>query len=283
MTRWRLPLALLALLALAGCSVIGMVYNNADRLVLAYVDDWFDLDRAQGKRFRERFRERMVEHRRDELPRYTAYLRELRRTVGGAPSADEVDALLLGSRDLVELGIRRTLPVMADTLAELTPQQVEYLANEIAEANEDYAEELADDTPAERLEDRQEELVDELEDWTGRLDEAQRARLRRFAAEIPDDSQTWFEHRQQRQRGLLELLRSRAPSAAYIAYAEEWWLGRSHLDPQLAARLERNRRATAATFAELITSLTPKQRKHAVARFDDLIEVLDGLHAAGTK
>ncbi len=283
MKRWRAPLALLALLTVAGCSVIGLVYDNADRLALSAVDGWFDLDRAQGKRFRERFRERMAEHRRDELPRYTAFLRELRRSIDGKPTADQVDAQLLRSRDLVELGIRRTLPLMADTLAELTPQQVEHLAGEIAEANEDYAEELAEGTPAERTKDGQKELIKQIERWTGRLDEPQRARLRAFAASIPDESQNWFDHRQQRQRALLEMLRSRAPRAAYISFAEEWWLGRSHLDPQLADRLERNRRATATAFAELTVSLTPKQRARAVARIDDIIEALDELHAAGAK
>jgi hypothetical protein len=274
-------LALCAIALLAGCSVLSIAYDNADRIALAYADDLFDLDHAQGKRFRERVRARMVQHRNDELPRYTGYLRQLRGMVGGKPSADEVDAVLLASRELIELGIRRSLPLMADTLVELTPQQVEHLAEEIADANEDYAEELAEDTPAERQHEREKELIKEIERWTGTLAEPQRGRLRALAAAVPDGSHTWFEHRQLRQRGLLALLRARAARDAYFAYVEEWWLGDRHLDPALLQQLARNRRLTAEALTDLVATLTPKQRARVVARLDDLIEDLDGLHAAG--
>lgn len=277
--RRRSQLALLATLLLTGCSVLGVVYDNADRIALAYIDDWFDLDRAQGQRFRERFRERMAAHRQDELPRYVAYLRELRTTVGGAPLPAEVERLFQGSRELVEFGIRRSLPLMADTLAELEPAQVEHLAQQRAESNAEELEELLEDTPAERLKERQQDLIKEFERWTGRLDEAQRARLRELAARIPDGARTWLEYREQRQQGLLALLRARAGRDAYVAFAEEWWLGDRHFDPALAEQLGRNRRITAEALAGLVASLTPKQRSRVAARIDELVEDLDELHA----
>lgn len=279
--RWPARLALLTTLLLAGCSVLGIVYDNADRLALAYVDDWFDFDHAQGKRFRERFRERMAVHRQDELPRYVAFLLEVRATVDGAPPPTEIERLFQRSRELIELGIRRSMPLMADTLAELEPRQVEHLAQQRAESNADELEELLEDTPAKRLRERQKELIKEFERWTGRLDDAQRNRLRELAVRVPDGARTWLEYREQRQQGLLVLMRARAGREAFIAFAEEWWLGDRHLDPALAQQLERNRRITAESLAGLVASLTPKQRSRVVARIDDLIEDLQDLHAAG--
>lgn len=279
--RWPARLALLTTLLLAGCSVLGIVYDNADRLALAYVDDWFDFDHAQGKRFRERFRERMAVHRQDELPRYVAFLLEVRATVDGAPPPTEIERLFQRSRELIELGIRRSMPLMADTLAELEPRQVEHLAQQRAESNADELEELLEDTPAERLRERQKELIKEFERWTGRLDDAQRNRLRELAVRVPDGARTWLEYREQRQQGLLVLMRARAGREAFIAFAEEWWLGDRHLDPALAQQLESNRRITAESLAGLVASLTPKQRSRVVARIDDLIEDLQDLHAAG--
>lgn len=278
--RWRL-LALLGALLLAGCSVLSVAYDNADRLALAYVDDWFDLDRAQGHRFRERFKARMAEHRREELPRYVAFLRQAKRLLVAAPTPAELGALFDASRELVEHGIRRTLPLMADTLVELTPAQVEHLAGEIAEANADAAEERLEDTPDERRREREKDLIHELEGWTGKLDGAQRDRLRGLVARIPDGAQAWADYRQTRQRGLLALLRARADRAALIAFAEDWWLGERHLEPALAEQLARNRDATAEVLAGLIASLTPKQRARATARIDELIEELEALHGAG--
>lgn len=284
MKRAKLLVALVALALLPGCSVLSIAYNNADRLALSLVDDWFDFDHAQGKLFRERVRQRMAQHRDDELPRYSAFLRELERTLGGAPNAEDIEALFQGSRELIELGIRRTLPLMADTLAELTPAQVEHLAGEIADANEDALEELQDleeDSPQERQREREKELIEEIERWTGKLAEPQRARLRALVAAVPDGSRRWFEHSQVRQRELLARLRARADRAALIAFAEEWWLGDKHRDPEMMQQLERNRRVTAEALAGLIGSLTPKQRAHAIGELDDIIEELDALHAAG--
>lgn len=280
MRRARIAAALCVLLVLGACSVLSVAYDNADRIALAYVDDWFDLDRTQGKRFRERFRERMDLHRRDELPRYVAFLGSARALVGGEPSPAELEALFTGARELIELGIRRSLPLMADTLAELSPAQVEHLAAELAESNAEEAEEIEEDTPAERLRDRQKELIKEFERWTGRLDEAQRAQLRELATRLPDGARTWLDYRKERQRGLLAVLRGRAGRDALVAYAEEWWLGDRHFDPQLAAQVASNRRITAAALARLVASLTPKQRSRVQARIDDIVEDLEELHAA---
>lgn len=279
--RRRLPLALLAMLLITGCSVLGIVYDNADRIALAYVDDWFDLDHAQGKRFRERIRERMAIHRQDELPRYVAFLKEARAVVGGAPPPEELERLFGRSHELIELGIRRSLPLLADTLAELSPVQIEHLAEQRAESNAEELEELLEDTPAERLRERETELIKAFERWTGRLDDAQRGRLRELAARIPDGARVWLEYREQRQQGLLVLLRARAEREAYIAFAEEWWLGDRHFDPALARQLKDNQRVTAESLASLVASLTPKQRSRVVARIDDLTEDLEDLYAPG--
>ena len=278
--RWRTCLAVLALFTLSACSLLSVAYDNADRLALAYVDDWFDLDSAQGKRFRERVRERMAQHRRDELPRYVAFLKSARVMVEGTPTPPDLRGLFAESRDLIELGIRRSLPLMADTLAELEPQQVEHLAEELAESNADDEADLTEDSPAERLRERQKDLIKEFERWTGRLDDVQRAGLRELAVRIPDGARSWLDYSKERQRGLLLQLRDRADRDALVAYAEDWWLGDRHFDPQLAAQLESNRRVTAEALAGLVASLTPKQRSRAADRLDDIVADLEELQAA---
>lgn len=275
--RAQLLIAGLAL-ALGGCTVLSFVYGRLDTIAGMYADRWFDLDGGQADRFKQRVRERLAENRRLELPRFAAYLEEGARLVEGRPAAADLDAFIDHGRDLFEQALRRSLPLMSETLAELGPAQVEHFAREIEESNQEYREDELEAEPAERQAERRKDLVREIERWTGKLEPAQRAILHRLVEQVPDGTRAWFEHRQTRQRGLLALLRARADAPAYARYVEEWWLGDRHLDPDHAAQLERNRRATVDALTELIATLSPRQRERAAARLRSIADELTALH-----
>jgi hypothetical protein len=233
---------------------------------------------VQSQRFKSRVRARLDENRRDELPAAAALLDDAARLVEGRPAAADIDAYLERGRGLFEQALRRSLPLMSDTLADLTPAQVEHFARELAESNDEYREDELEADPVERQAERRKELAREVERWTGRLGPAQRAILDRLVAQVPDGARAWFEHRQTRQRGLLALLRARADAAAYARYVEDWWLGDRHLDPNHAAQLARNRQATTVALSELIATLTPRQRERATARLRSIARELEALH-----
>jgi len=279
--RGRLLVGAALMLTLGGCTLLSFVYGRLDSIATAYADSWFDLERDQSKRFKHRARERLAINRREELPQYAAFLDGAARLVEGRPSAAELDALIERGRELFELGLRRSLPLMTETLAELAPRQVEYFTRELDERNAEYRDEELDVDPEERQEQRREELQHEVERWTGRLVASQRAILDRLVAQVPDGARAWYEHRLARQRGLLELLRARASAAEHARYIERWWLGDRHLEPDHAAQLARNRQSTVSTLAELIATLTPKQRARVAARLRAIGSELEELHAAG--
>lgn len=280
-SRLRLLAVAALALALGGCSLLSFVYGRLDTIAEVYADRWFDFDSAQSKRFKARVRERLAENRKVELPLYADYIDEAARLAEGRPTAAEIDGLLDRGRDLFEQALVRSLPLMAETLAELSPDQVEHFAREIAESNAEYVEDELEVDPAERQDERRRELVREVERWTGKLEPAQRAILERLVDEVPDGARAWFEHRQVRQRGLLELLRGRAPAPAYARFVEQWWLGDRHLAPAHAEQLARNRAATVAALAELVATLTPRQRERATARLRSIAADLRALHRKG--
>lgn len=278
--RARLLVAGLAL-ALGGCTVLSFVYGRLDTVAEVYADRWFDFDDGQSDRFKQRVRERLAENRRLELPRFAAYLDEGALLVEGRPTPAEIDGFIDHGRDLFEQALRRSLPLMSQTLAELTPTQVEHFAREIDESNQEYVEDELDADPAERQRERRKDLTREIERWTGKLEPAQRDILHRLVDQVPDGARAWFEHRRTRQRGLVALLRGRAEAPAYARYVEEWWLGDRHLEPDHAAQLARNRQATVAALSELIATLTPRQRERAIARLRSIARDLEALHRGG--
>lgn len=278
--RAQLLVAALAL-ALGGCSLLSFVYGRFDSIAAVYADRWFDFDDAQSSRFKQRVRERLAENRRDELPLGAAYLEDGARLVEGRPTPEQVDAYLDRGRELFELVLRRSLPLLSATLAELRPEQVEHFARELAESNEEYVEDELEVDPVERQGERRRELVREVERWTGKLAPEQRAILERLVERVPDGARAWYEHRLTRQRGLLALLRSRAAAPDYAGYFEEWWLGDRNLDPAHAAQLRSDRAATVAALAELVATLSPRQRERAAARLRSIAEELTALHRSG--
>jgi hypothetical protein len=280
--RGRRRAALLALvLALGGCSLLSFVYGRLDSIATAYADRWFDLDSAQARRFKLRAGERLALNRREELPGYSRFLRDAAALVERRPSPDEVDALVGRARSLLEDGIERSLPLITATLAELSPAQVAHFAREIDEANAEYREEELEVSVERRQRERRDDLRREVERWTGRLQPTQRALLERLVERVPDGARAWYEHRLERQRGMLALLRAGASADQHGRYVREWWLGDRHLAPEHAAQLARDRRATVEAVAELIGSLTPRQRERASARLLAIAADLDELHAAG--
>lgn len=281
-SRLRVRLLLIALtLALGGCTLLSLVYGRLDTVAEVYADRWFDFDREQSKRFKARVRERLTENRRKELPLFSVYLGDAVRLVEGRPAPDEIDAFLDRGRELFEQVLRRSLPLMAETLAGLEPAQVEHFADELEESNEEFREDELDGDPDQRQTERRKELVREVERWTGKLEPAQRAILERLVAQVPDGARVWYEYRRIRQRGLLALLWARAQAADHAGYIEAWWLGDRHLEPAYAAQLARNRELTVAALAELIATLSPKQRARATTRLRAIAAELDALHAQG--
>lgn len=278
--RARLLIAGLAL-ALGGCTVLSFVYGRLDTFAEVYADRWFDFDDGQSDRFKQRVRARLAENRRLELPRFAAYLDEGARLVEGQPTPADIDAFIDAGRDLFEQALRRSLPLMSETLAELSPAQVEHFVREVEESNREYIEDELDADPTERQRERRKDLTREVERWTGKLEPAQREILHRLVDQVPDGARAWFEHRRTRQSGLIALLRARAAAPQYSRYVEEWWLGDRHLEPEHAAQLERNRQATVAALSELIATLTPRQRERAVARLRSIARDLEALHRGG--
>jgi hypothetical protein len=280
--RSRVRLLLVALtLALGGCTLLSFVYGRLDTVAEVWADRWFDFDREQSQRFKVRVRERLAENRRVELPLFSDYLDGAVRLVEGRPTPGEIDAFLERGRGLFEQALRRSLPLMSETLAGLSPAQVEHFARELDESNEEFREDELDGDAAERQAERRKELLREVERWTGKLEPAQRAILERLVAQVPDGARAWYDYRRVRQRGLLALLRARAPASGHAEYIESWWLGDRHLEPDYAAQLARNREVTVVALAELVATLTPRQRERAAARLRSIARELDELHAQG--
>lgn len=181
MTRLLLRLSLLTalLLALAGCSTgLKLAYQNLDRLALWTLDDYVSLDKTQKAAFRREFGSLQAWHRSTQLPLYAADLRSLATAFEQDPAPRE--ALERAMSQIEAHGERlwqQAQPATVSLLAALRDEQIDEFSKRTRERIDDEEAERADEKPAERRKHWLREQRENLERWTGRLNDRQKALL----------------------------------------------------------------------------------------------------------
>ena len=273
-----LALALVVLLASA-CSVVGVVYNRLDFLLLMEADSWLDLDRPQRDRLESSIRQTLDMHRNRELPRWSALLRHMARNV--EQSADAT--ALLQTFEEARLAYRASVELLIDPLAaalgDIGPEQLEHLRERIDEDNEAYAKEFLDPAPERRASARERRAREAIERWSGRLDATQRAQVGRMMAAIPDGGESWRDFRLAWQSALLARLAADPDEAELRQLLHDWWLGEAGTTPDYDRQVDANRKLIANGLAGLFRDLSDTQRKRAVRKLQDMAAELDRLTA----
>lgn len=264
-------------LGLAGCG-LGIVYPRLDSVVGFYVQGLVTLDKAQATALKRTLAGNLEWHRRSELERYAAFLRD----VAGAMEAG-------AGRDDWLAASRRTEAYFRDIFEQAAPgytalattftsaQVTELLANLEREDEETWSE-FVDRTPAQRLARREKSLTRTLERFTGPLTPEQRDSVRAHVASSPSFMPEWRENRRIWRQALAEALARRGAGAEFesrmfvlIARPDDLWT------PQYRAAVEQRRESLADLMATLDATLTAKQRAAARRQFLALADEVQGL------
>jgi len=253
--------ALVALLAAACSSVTRVAYDNAPFAAAWLVDDWFDLHDGQRDWVKERLARLHGWHRASELPAYERLLADTAARAARGLSAADARQVHREMRELWLRLVRRAIPDMADFLLQLHPEQVVYLARKFDEDNERTVRESVRGTPPERLERRQKRYIERIEDWTGRLDPAQRDVVRARVAAMGDLTGEWLGDRRFRQSETIALLRAKPTRAQMEAGLTRLLVeSDSWRRPEYVAKMKARDEQVFAMVADLDATLTAEQR-----------------------
>lgn len=199
-------LALLLVLALAGCSSLSLAYNQLPFLGGLWIDSYLDLDSAQQARMKDRLRAWQTWHRKEELPQWVGLLRQAGTALDdGVMTADELLALERAGRASAERCLQHAAPLAAPVLAELRPEQWQHLQKKIDEKNAEWRE---DNAGRDGQVDRGKKYVSALERWLGNLDRATRRQARAEAEGWRFDLAALSDARAQREARTLAALRA---------------------------------------------------------------------------
>lgn len=260
-----------ALIGLAGCSMIKIGYGQASPFAFRWLDRYVDFNDAQSLRVRAALDEWFAWHRRTQLPDYADLLARAQVEVVADTTPERMCGWATDVRSRFETALERTLPVIADVLPTLSPAQIGNVEKRYRERNEEFRDEFVQRDPNKRRREAIKREVDRAEMLYGDLDDSQRESVKASVAASPFDAELSYSERLRRQQDALALMRKlTVPGTA-----------RDDAEAQVRAyvrRLDRSPREIYRTYSERLVAYncafasdlhnrtTPAQRRQAVKK-----------------
>ena len=206
------PFVLILVLAfgLVGCSSTKVAYRYADWGIGWWVEDYVSLTADQKQQLNNDIAQLRQWHCSAELPRYQAWLDELESDVSNNPPDQATveyhqQQLFSFFPSLLE----RATPVATNLLSSLSDEQVQELADNMAQSQREMEEEFLADSPEATAEARADRTAERVERWLGELNSEQRNIVRQWSANRGAQTEIWLQGRRNWQLALLEILEGR--------------------------------------------------------------------------
>jgi hypothetical protein len=258
----RLTLIVIAILFVAGCSRISLLYGYAETALTDEADFFLDLDDADEVLVSRSIDVFLAWHSAEMLPRYARFMTAQAAIVDtDTVDGDTAAAAVVTLRQLLDDLVKGAAPHVAAVLAtQMLPDKLRYFEARMAERLDERREELAE--PAEeRLQARIERVTENFERLTGDLNDDQVAMIRDYAAEAIGGSALWLSTREKRERAFVAFLASQPDEARISAFMYKIVMrGHEIVDPSYEAISEKRWRRFQGLLAAIMTSLTPEQR-----------------------
>lgn len=264
-------------LSLAGCG-LGLVYPRLDRVVGFYLEGLVTLDQTQSAALERTLARNLEWHRGSELQRYAAFLRETAAALEGGAGRDAWLEASRRTEDYWRDIFEQAAPGYTALAATFTDAQVAELLENLERTDDKAWRKFARQEPRERDARREKSMLRALERFTGPLEPAQRALVRRHVASSPSFMAEWHDNRRAWRAELADALARRGAGAEFearmfvlIARPDELWT------PGYRTALEQRRAALVDLLVSLESTLTPQQRAAARREFLALADEVQGL------
>jgi hypothetical protein len=279
--RW-LWLIVPAVVLLGACSRAELVYENADWLTYRWASNLVDANAEQRAVWRDRFEALLDVHREQLLPDVVSLLQRMEDEARRGLSDQQLECLLADTDQLYRDHARLAIPLAVDVLADLSPDQIDHLARELAERNSDYQEKYLSADPEERRTERVERYVKRIERWTGPLDDAQQRLVQDAIVAMPETAATWFDYRLAQQQEMLRLLRDGAGKPELQAFLTAWWVDFAGMPANLSDDALDVRRRSITLAIAVDGALDPVQRARFIDRVADIRSDLGNVMAVAS-
>jgi hypothetical protein len=272
-------LLIAALLLLGACSSTTFIYNRLDFLLPWYLGDYVELSRTQKSELDDLLQPFLGWHRSEELPIYLETLNQFDASLDGTVATqDIVDfglALEAAWTRMENEGIKWMLALGAN----LSDQQLAQFLHELQEKQEEYEAEYLTRTDEEYREDTYDSMLDNFQDYLGKLDLTQKEILRASSAAMQRSDSAWLEERADWLVKLGRLL-EREPGWQQRV-RDELAAREERRSPEYQQVFEHNVNQIQETMVAILNSRSEKQNRRLRKKIDNLREDLQTLIEQG--
>ena len=267
----RLPLAVLALLLLSGCSAIKIGYEQTPSLLYWWLDKHVDFNSTQTPAVRQALDDLQRWHRKQALPAYADLLSRMAHVAEQDVTTQQACSLMDEIENQLDQLAQQSIALTAPIVTGLQAPQHEHLARYWVRKNEDWADDWLAPSEARRLRKRSDAAIERYEDVYGRLTPAQNQQIERHVRDSVWTPQWGQQERLRRQQDLLQALErihaERLDAAQTQAVLWKVWQRWMH-PPQATdkQRMQAWREQGCRHLAELHNSTSAEQRQRAVKR-----------------
>ena len=264
-----------ALLA-SGCSTVRFAYENADAYLRWKAGTYVAVPGAAAAPLDERIEQLHAWHRRNALPKYAHLTHEASRRFADGVSRADLDWGYDAVRGQARETLRKAAELAAPMLDRLTPAQLAQIERRFAEENRQFRRDVLRGSERERRRKRARFVIDRLEDWVGKLSQAQLERVREYAERMPLIDEFRERERRRLQGEVLAILRARQAQARLPEQIANWDRGR---EPAFVTALGAWRDQYFALLVDIDRSLSTEQRGRALAHLRRYAEEFETLTA----
>jgi uncharacterized protein DUF6279 len=272
----KILLVLAAALLASGCSTLRFAYENADTYLRWKAGTYVDLHGDEADELDDRIDEFHDWHRKNALPNYARLVREASLRFDDGLSRQDLDWGYDALRGQARESLRRAAELTAPMLDRLTSAQVAQVERRLADENRQFQRDYLRGSERDRRRKRAKFVTDRLEDWVGKLSQAQIDRVREYAERMPLLDEMRDRERKRLQGEVLAVIRARQARARLPELIANWERGR---DPAYAKAQEAWRDQYFQLLMELDRSLSPEQRRRALGNLRRYAEDFEALAA----
>ena len=263
----RLTILPTLLLVLSACST-SFFYDRLDTFIVWQVNSYVSLDKAQKTELKRRVSDYLNVIRADEVPRSALLLSAIAADIeSGSVTPPMIDARFQEMLAMTEELVNGIVPDAEWLLQSLSEQQIQELAKNLNELNDEMYGEYSGTTEEERRKRRNKSSISAIQRFTGRLTDTQKELVTGALQRMTDSSEQWIEYQREWQRQFIDLLTNAPPGAEFTENLTVLLVyPRSLHPPEYTAAVEANRAIFNDMMAELLNGLTDRQRALSPSR-----------------
>jgi Family of unknown function (DUF6279) len=273
--RTLLSVVLFLSLAFAGCATT-LFYNHADWLLTRQIDQYFDLTRSQRSFVSARLSALLEHHRQEALPQYEDVIRDAATRIQRGLTGDDVDwAFTQYDRLKIDL-FGRFASDGADFLRLVRDSQLPHVKRKLRERLAGQEALLREPAQA-RTATRRDQMLKLVREWLGLLSREQERQIAELVTAFPDTVPLVYAHQLRRNDQLMAVLDLRMQTDSPTKLHA--WLIDQETDRSYLEATREFRQHVKVLLLALDRTATPDQRRHVLAKLDDLARTVRALRA----